>query len=71
MTHSLKYLEKKEREDLLGKRCLYKAGSWYGVCEAKIVEFSPSQEWLKIQSGDKEEWMGVEDVLMIEQLEDK
>ena len=60
-------------QSLLGKRCLLKISKSYGgeVSEYKIIEISPSGNWIKIQNlfGQKI-WKAITEISFIEELID-
>ena len=64
-----------EQSELLQKRCLIKDNSKYAVVcihEVKILEFSPSGNWMKLMNlqGNKY-WKSVREIDIIEVLSDK
>jgi len=60
-------------QSLLGKRCLLKISKGYGseISEFKIIEISPSGNWIKIQNlhGQKI-WKAITDISFVEELMD-
>ena len=59
---------------LLNKRCLIKIVSKWGggnVIEVKVIEYSPSGGWIKLQNQyGKKHWAIAGDVSIVEVLED-
>lgn len=57
--------------ELVGKRCLLKAGRHERVKEYRVLEVSPSGQWvrLKDENGTKY-WLAVVEVSLVEELRD-
>jgi len=54
--------------ELVGKRILVKKVDGGDLIETEIVEVSPSEQYMKVGSGEETAWIGTEDYNVVEEL---